>query len=194
MLSNRRTTKSGFTLPEVLVTVAIVAVLAAVVVPTVTSQIGKGDDANLQSSVSGLRTAITAFASDLRKFPSRLQHVVTQPLATDVDVKGTQYGAPAVARWRGPYQTGSLKAAGATAQDSILFGLAYAVDSIADTAFVAPFRGNLGLFLGGVTSDAAALRIDSLIDGGTGAGAGSLRWVGSPPTGGRMTLLLMGSR
>ena len=42
-MSRKRTRRGGFTLPEVLVTVAIVAILAAVVVPTVTNQIGKGD-------------------------------------------------------------------------------------------------------------------------------------------------------
>ena len=81
-----RASRSGFTLPEVLVTVAIVAILAAVVVPTVTNQIGKGDDSNLTSNVASLRTGITAFVSDVRKFPSRVQHLMTQPVATDDEI------------------------------------------------------------------------------------------------------------
>lgn len=189
-----RSRRPGFTLPEVLVTVAIVAILAAVVVPTVTNQISKGDDSNLTSNVASLRTGITAFVSDVRKFPSRLQHLLTQPVATDDDVTGGDYGALAVGRWRGPYQTGSLAAAAANATDSVLIGLAYAIDSLSDTSFTAAGNGYVGLTLGGVANAAAAAHIDSLIDGGTGQAAGSLRWAGVAPavTNNRLTLLLMG--
>ena len=86
-----RTRRAGFTLPEVLVTVAIVAILAAVVVPTVTNQISKGDDSNLTSNVASLRTGVTAFVADVRKFPSRLQHRLIQPITTDDDITGGDY-------------------------------------------------------------------------------------------------------
>ena len=189
-----RAGRAGFTLPEVLVTVAIVAILAAVVVPTVTSQISKGDDSNLTSNVASLRTGITAFVSDVRKFPSRLQHLIVQPVATDDDVTGGDYGSLGVGRWRGPYQTGSLQAAAANATDSILMGLAYMIDSLSDTSFTAAGNGYVGVTFGGVANTAAALHIDSLIDGGTGQNAGSLRWGGVSPavTNNRLTLLLMG--
>jgi len=189
-----RTRRTGFTLPEVLVTVAIVAILAAIVVPTVTNQIGKGDDSNLATNVSSLRTGITAFVSDVRKFPSRLQHLLTLPISTDDDITGGDYGTAAVNRWRGPYQTGSLQAAAANATDSTLMALAYALDSLSDTSFTAAGNGYIGVTFGGVSSTASALHIDSLIDGGTGQAAGSLRWLGAPPvvTNNRLTLLLMG--
>ena len=87
MLKNR-SSRTGFTLPEVLVTVAIVAVLAAIVVPTVTNQIGKGDDSNLTTNFTSLRTGVTAFVSDVRKFPGRLQNLVIAPTATDLDIAG----------------------------------------------------------------------------------------------------------
>lgn len=188
-----RPRRAGFTLPEVLVTVAIVAILAAVVVPTVTNQIGKGDDANIQSNVASLRTGITAFVSDARKFPSRLQHLLVRPAAADSALDGP-YGALAVSRWKGPYQTGSLaNAAVGSAQDSVLVGHAYIVDVLKDTGFTTA-RGNVGVIFGGVASDASAAKIDSLIDGATGPGAGNLRWTstGGVPDNGRLTLLLMG--
>ena len=194
-MSINRTRRTGFTLPEVLVTVAIVAILAAVVVPTVTNQIGKGDDANIQSNVASLRTGITAFVSDVRKFPSRLQHLLTQPVTTDDDITGGDYGALSAGRWRGPYQTGSLQPANpANAVDSVLMGLAYAIDSLSDTSFTAAGNGYIGVTLGGVASTSAAAHIDSLIDGGTGQNLGNLRWNGVAPavTNNRLTLLLMG--
>lgn len=188
-----RPRRAGFTLPEVLVTVAIVAVLAAVVVPTVTQQIGKGDDSNLTSNVASLRTGVTAFVSDVRKFPGRLQHLLTRPADTDDDITGNDYGTLAVNRWRGPYQTGSLKPAAATPQDSILVGHGYMLDVLVDTAFPTG-TGYLGVTLGGVASDATAAKIDSLIDGATGATLGTLRWTSTAgvPDNQRVTLLLMG--
>jgi prepilin-type N-terminal cleavage/methylation domain-containing protein len=187
-----RSSRAGFTLPEVLVTVAIVAVLAAIVVPTVTNQISKGDDSNLTTNAASVPTTITAFVSDVRKFPGRLQHLVTAPVAADLDVTGAAYGAGPVAKWRGPYQSGSLKTyASSSPTDSIFWGLAYALDSLSDTSFTAA-NGYVGLTLGGVPSTAAALHIDSLIDNGTGAASGSLRWGGSPPTNGRLIMLIMG--
>jgi prepilin-type N-terminal cleavage/methylation domain-containing protein len=191
----QRSRRGGFTLPEVLVTVAIVAVLAAIVVPTVTNQIGKGDDTNMQTNVTSLRTGITAFVSDVRKFPSRMQHLQVKPGNTDDDIEGTDYGAGATSRWNGPYLSGSLKAANQTlAQDSVLWGLAYALDSLSDTAYTA-VDGQVGVTLGGVANTAAALKIDSLIDGGTGQAAGQLRWAGTPPavTNNRLILLLLGN-
>jgi prepilin-type N-terminal cleavage/methylation domain-containing protein len=190
---SRGNRRSGFTLPEVLVTVAIVAVLAAIVVPTVTSQIGKGDDTSIVTNVATLRTGITAFVSDVRKNPARIQHLLVQPTSTDSTIPAGTYGAAAAARWRAPYLAATLKTLGNTPQDSLNWGLAYAVDVLVDTAFTSA-TGYIGLQLGGVSNSAAALHIDSLIDGATGQSAGSLRWLGTAPavTGGRLTFLLMG--
>jgi prepilin-type N-terminal cleavage/methylation domain-containing protein len=197
MLRKRGAQKGGFTLPEVLVTVAIVSVLAAIVVPTVTSQLSKGDDTSVQTNMSNLRTAVTAFVSDVRKFPGNIEHLLSAPVAADSALQAaTSYGAAAVGRWRGPYMTGSLVAGALrTRTDSVNWGLAFAIDSLSDTAFVGT-DGYVGVTLGGVANTAAALHIDSLIDGGTGQTAGNLRWAGAAPvvTDQRLILLLMGSR
>ena len=78
--------------------------------------------------------------------------------------------------------------------DSIFVGLAYAVDSLADTLYVAPNKGMIGLKFGGVANTAAALHIDSLIDNGDGQNAGNVRWLGVAPavTGNRVVMLLLG--
>lgn len=182
----RNQRKNGFTLPEVLVTVAIVAVLAAVVVPTVTSQIGKGDDANFQSSVSNVRTGITAFVSDTRRFPRRLSHLYN-PITGLNDLTGNAYGNTAT-RWKGPYASGSMLSG-----DSVALSLAFLQDSLIDSNLVAGTSGYVVASLLGVTSAAAVARLDTLIDGGTGADAGILQWP-AVITNGSVKLALMGSR
>jgi prepilin-type N-terminal cleavage/methylation domain-containing protein len=191
-----RSSRGGFTLPEVLVTVAIVAVLAAVVVPTVTQQISKGDDTNFQTNIATLRTGMTAFVSDVRKFPSRLQNIFNPIADADLDLDADVFGAAAAARWRGPYQAGGMIAHNATARtDSLNFQLAFAIDSLTerDASFAAG-DGYLTLILGGVATTAAAERIDSLIDNNDGNNAGNLRWTGDPPDDARLFLRLIGSR
>src|SRR5689334_2447968 len=57
----RKLVRRGFTLAEVLVTVTIVAVLAAVMVPAVINQVQKGDVPSAGQDMDGIRTAITTF-------------------------------------------------------------------------------------------------------------------------------------
>jgi type IV pilus assembly protein PilA len=167
---NSRKRRSGFTLPEVLVTVAIVAVLAAIVVPTVTSQIGKGDDSRVSTSLTNVRTGITAFVSDTRKFPGRVSDLFNAIEDTDNDIKGSPYGTAAEARWKGPYASGSLGDA-----DSLDISLGFIRSALVDSAFPSG-TGYLIASIAGVADSARAMHIDSLIDGATGGGAGSLRW------------------
>jgi len=184
--------KQGFTLPEVLVTVAIVAVLAAVVVPAVTQQIGKGDSSKLQSDIDGLRSSITAFVSDVRKYPGRVSHLYSAINGTDTDISAAQYGAAAAGRWKGPYQV-----TGIASGDSVNSALAYIRDALKDSNLVSGTSGQMIVTLSGVYTPAAAAKIDSILDNATGQAAGALKW--RAPAGGAIPdssvkLVLMSSR
>jgi prepilin-type N-terminal cleavage/methylation domain-containing protein len=166
--------RSGFTLPEVLVTVAIVAVLAAMVVPAVTQQIGKGDDSNLTAGTQSVRTAITSFVADTRKFPGNVEDLYVRPTSTDDDAFGNEYGATAVGRWNGPYHVGSF-ATGATE-----IGFAILRDSLraitaANVAYPDLEIGQLTLFLT-IAGEARRLHADSLLDKGNGPATGDVQW------------------
>src|SRR5437762_2679793 len=95
--------RRGFTLPEVLVTITIVAVLAAVVVPAVLNQVSKGDNAAVAGDVGALRTAISNFTTDTRHYPKSIHDLVSKPLSTELDLNGVAYGTSAINAWKGPY-------------------------------------------------------------------------------------------
>jgi prepilin-type N-terminal cleavage/methylation domain-containing protein len=62
--------RRGFTLPEILVTVTVIAVLAAVIVPAVTQYVNKGDTPATQQDLNEVRSAITAYIADTRTNPT----------------------------------------------------------------------------------------------------------------------------
>jgi len=59
--------RRGFTLPEVIVTITLIGVLASVVVPTIISQVKKGDPARVGSDFMAVRGAIEQFLTDVRR-------------------------------------------------------------------------------------------------------------------------------
>jgi prepilin-type N-terminal cleavage/methylation domain-containing protein len=101
---NKMFRRRAFTLPEVLVTVTIVAVLAAVIVPAVINQVAKGDAPAVAQDLTGIRTAITTFAADTRRFPAKLSDLGGATLsAAAFDILGNAYGADASSGYHGPY-------------------------------------------------------------------------------------------
>jgi prepilin-type N-terminal cleavage/methylation domain-containing protein len=71
----KKNVRRGFTLPETLVTVTVIAVLAAVVVPAVTQYAGKGDIPSVRENINALATAATNYVADERTYPSALTDV-----------------------------------------------------------------------------------------------------------------------
>src|SRR3954466_9172283 len=95
--------KKGFSLAEVLVTIAIIAVLAAVVVPSIGSQLKTGDESRVQQDLSNIRSGVEQFLADVRRYPSSATHLNTAITISAKDISVTNYPASQVARWRGPY-------------------------------------------------------------------------------------------
>jgi prepilin-type N-terminal cleavage/methylation domain-containing protein len=126
--------RQAFTLPEVLISVALVAILAAVVVPTITSQMQKADPTRMGSEFMAIRGAAEQFVSDVWKFPAdigQLTSVITTSQVALVGTSGGQtYGSSEVARWRGPYLSKDGTAALTTG-----FGLGF--KSVFDTVSLA---------------------------------------------------------
>lgn len=100
--------RRGFTLPEVLVTLAIVATLAAVLLPALNNQLSKGDAGRLTSDLLAVQTAVGAFTSDVRRFPADLTDLKTKPGSSDLDVLGNAFGSVLINKWRGPYLSKDL--------------------------------------------------------------------------------------
>ncbi len=165
----RKVARGGFTLPEVLVTIAIVATLAAVLLPALNNQLSKGDAGRLTSDVVAVQTAVGAFTSDVRRYPKRLVDLKTKPAATDKDILNNDYTAVLVAKWRGPYLSKDL-----AANDSLPTGYGA---SIKGTFTSQSYNGiqYLTITVGPLTQ-AEFDNIDQIIDESASSTAGQLRY------------------
>lgn len=96
-----RRARRGFTLAEVLVTLAIVAIMAAVLLPALNSQISKGDIGRLASDLTNIQTAAQAFLSDVHRYPSSTSQLTTSVGTTDIN--GITIPPALLLKWKGPY-------------------------------------------------------------------------------------------
>lgn len=115
-----RQTRGGFTLAEVLVTIAILATLAAVLLPALMGQISKGDATRTANDLVAVQTAISTFASDVKRYPSSVGHLVTAVTNSNLDVNGVAYPDGLASQWKGPYIT--KEPFGAPPNDSLRTG------------------------------------------------------------------------
>jgi len=88
----RHCLRAGFTLLELLVVVAIIALLAAYVGPKYFSQVGKSEQAVARSQIEAFSRALGAYRLDVGNFPSTEEGL------------GALLNKPAnAAKWNGPY-------------------------------------------------------------------------------------------
>lgn len=101
---SRHSDDSGFTLVEVLVTVLILGLLAAVVFPVVIGQVDKADPTAASNDLANLRTGIELFELDVRpREPANLEQLADVITASESDADGTTYTSGDVNKWDGPY-------------------------------------------------------------------------------------------
>ena len=75
-VGQRRARHSGFTLVELLVVMAIIAVLLSIAVPKYFNSLERSKEAVLRQDLNVMRDAIDKFYSDIGKYPSDLAELV----------------------------------------------------------------------------------------------------------------------
>ncbi len=101
--SPRKVGKRGFTLAEVLVTLAIIAVMAAVLLPSLNSQLSKGDAGRMAQDLTNIQTGAQAYLADVHRYPASMTQLTTALSGTPTDLLGSTIPPGLLAKWKGPY-------------------------------------------------------------------------------------------
>jgi prepilin-type N-terminal cleavage/methylation domain-containing protein len=105
----RTAMRKGFTLIETVVTVGIVAAMAAVVIPQVAKQFDAADPTRTQNDLKNIQTAIETFNVNVSQLPGDLDDLVNTPgvVANDDSTLTTATTAAIFTSqasvWKGPY-------------------------------------------------------------------------------------------
>jgi prepilin-type N-terminal cleavage/methylation domain-containing protein len=170
-----RRPRRAFTLGEVLIGLAIIAVLGAVIYPTIAAQVNKADPEQIGSDMMAVRTAIEQFVTDVRRYPRYFNQLVKAPTApTDSGVTGGSYGTVEVLRWGGPYFHKDAQAALKTGY-SLTFDSTFKALNLGDSSLVENAANPRYLVIALAVDSAKALAIDRLFDDGD-LTKGVFRW------------------
>lgn len=185
--------RRGFTLVETVVTVGIIAALAAVVYPTVVKQFDTADPARIAEDLGNIRTGLETFGVNVRpELPGDIEDLINRPVITagtlDSTSTGAVYTATEQTAWLGPYVgLAALPTIGQNDTVTVTGFNARIMNRIHNYDLTAAaFVGGDTVPLGDVNADFVAVRIvglsgaafnaaNALIDGPTEADATSRR-------------------
>jgi prepilin-type N-terminal cleavage/methylation domain-containing protein len=161
--------QGGFTLIELVISLAIIAMLAAVIVPTVIGRLNGSQSAVLISQFAQLRDAAASQRADLGRYPPRLRQLVTAPVAGDKDSCGRTIPVLALPSWAGPYLERTVPTSG------LVLGSAVIPDTLRRNPAAFSMTGTLTLVAANVDS-LVAVEMERNLDGNADLTTGTITW------------------
>ncbi len=113
-----KTKRAGFTMAEIVTVLAIVAVLAAVIIPQALRKISDAHSAALATDMDALAKAIEAYRGNMGRYPSSLTQLATAPVSGATDACGSAIPSQLLTQWRGPYINRTITSSGLPAGDT----------------------------------------------------------------------------
>lgn len=92
MTSTQTSNRSGFTLIEILIAIAIIAIAGAIIAPNLINFLKGGKEKATKATLSSLQTILESYKEDTGQYPETLRDLTKKPSNQEV-----------AERWRGPY-------------------------------------------------------------------------------------------
>lgn len=126
MLTDRRRPagRAAFTLPEILVTIAIIATLSVVALPAVMNKLTEARAAALAETLDGINETVQNYRGNVGRYPRSLSQLSAKPTTGALEACGVVTPDVNINQWRGPYTsrtftTGGTKIGDATVQNNL---------------------------------------------------------------------------
>ena len=163
--------RRGFTLAEVIVAVAIVAVLAATTIPTIRGRLRDGYEDALVSELDNIASAINAYRQDVGKYPPRVDYLYALP-ASPVDRCGNALTTTSKNNWHGPYITTYFPVPASPSTDGIII---FQKDTLIDEIVTTASPTGIAIKISGLETQVAK-DLDTRIDGSSGTSSGQIQY------------------
>ena len=174
MLTNTEPKVRGFTLMEVMVTLAIIAIMVAVMLPSLSSRMRTSNSSNLSQNLKTINDGIQKYRENVGYFPSQLALLVTKPTTSNTDACGTTLSTTDVNGWQGPYIALTATSNGIQSGDAVIRNTV--TRSPATTSSSTVMDGTLSIIADGVTSSQAT-DVETILDAGASDfNAGTVRY------------------
>lgn len=171
--------RRGVTLVEILIAIAMIAIIAAVVYPTVAGQLRTGQSTALGNQLASLRDAISNFQQNVGAYPRLLTQLANTPVAGDDDSCAADLSVAERNAWRGPYLNRAIVGAIPVGEASVQTTMVRVPANLATTQ-----AGVLQLQATGVPTDVAN-DLEARFDGNADLNAGNVTWTAA--SGGTLT-------
>ena len=109
MLPRMHCTRPGFTLLEIILSLLILSVITAFLMPEVIDKGDQADAPRVQADLMELATAIELFRLDVRQLAGDVEDLVKPISADDRNLFGRSYSRRDSIRWDGPYIKTAIK-------------------------------------------------------------------------------------
>lgn len=172
-----RGARCGFTVLELVVALAVAALLAGVLLPQVIGRLNQAQTASAVQTLANLHEALLSFRADVGRYPVRLSYLSATPGGTPRDL--CRRTIPDLSDWRGPYVGRAIPLTG------LVVGTATVRDSLERSpASESPGNpvGTLFIRVDGVERTVAD-EAEAAYDANGNLSAGTIRWAESGGSG-----------
>lgn len=170
-----RGARRGFTVVELVVALAIMALLGALVVPAILASVDRARIDAAEESLHAIADAVNLFADRVQVYPGTMTQLVIPIETTDTHICGGNYDNGDVGQWGGPYLDRALAA------DGVPIGIGTVQNDFEIRADPSGIDYLQPVVVDVLLEDADGL--DTRVDGGDGPSSGAVRWEAAPQAG-----------